>query len=96
MSYLYKTESPKALAAVRAWDEKKAAWNAQREKLGQVFGAAAGHRELYGMAFLGDLADNHERALAQAMTALGEDTYELLFRRGQAMTPKEIVTLLAQ
>lgn len=41
MSYFYKTESPKVLAAVRAWDEKKAAWNAQGEKLGHVFGAAA-------------------------------------------------------
>ncbi|ATR82737.1 hypothetical protein CS390_09270 [Pseudomonas sp. HLS-6] len=41
MSYFYKTESPKVLAAVRAWDEKKATWNARREKLGRVFGGAA-------------------------------------------------------
>ncbi|MGH8381730.1 hypothetical protein [Pseudomonas sp.] len=41
MSYFYKTESPAVLAAVRAWDDKKAAWNAQREKLGLVFGGAA-------------------------------------------------------
>ena len=34
MSYFYMTESPKVLAAVRAW-------NAQREKLGQAFGADA-------------------------------------------------------
>ncbi|MBV4500422.1 hypothetical protein HU736_007155 [Pseudomonas sp. SWRI56] len=44
MSYFYKTESPKVLAAVRAWDEKKAAWHAQREKLGHVFGAASSPR----------------------------------------------------
>ncbi|QHG64316.1 hypothetical protein [Pseudomonas putida] len=41
MSYFYKTESPKVLAAVRAWDEKKAAWNAKREHLGRIFGADA-------------------------------------------------------
>ncbi|MDH0730941.1 hypothetical protein N5F23_00550 [Pseudomonas sichuanensis] len=41
MSYFYKTDSPKVLAAVRAWDHKKAAWNAQRKKLGQAFGGAA-------------------------------------------------------
>jgi hypothetical protein len=41
MSYFYKTESPNVLAAVRAWDEKKAAWDAQRKKLGDAFGAAA-------------------------------------------------------
>ncbi|WP_225935650.1 MULTISPECIES: hypothetical protein [Pseudomonas] len=41
MSYFYKTESATVLAAVRAWDEKKAAWDAQRTKLGEAFGADA-------------------------------------------------------
>mgnify|MGYP006195457967 CR=1 FL=1 len=41
MSYFYKTESTKVLAAVRAWDEKKTAWDAQRKKLGEAFGADA-------------------------------------------------------
>ena len=62
MSYFYKTESPKVLAAVRAWDEKKAAWTAQREKLGQAFGAAAspmysGSRNYIGGIKLGDSRD---------------------------------------
>lgn len=39
MSYFYKTESPKVLAAVRARDKKKAAWDAQRKKQGEAFGA---------------------------------------------------------
>jgi len=41
MSYFCKTESPKVLAAVRAWDEKKAAWDAQPKKQGEAFGADA-------------------------------------------------------
>lgn len=39
--FFYKTESPIVLAAVRAWDEKRAAWNAQREVLGKMFGGHA-------------------------------------------------------
>ncbi|WP_332773337.1 hypothetical protein [Pseudomonas sp. ESBL1] len=41
MSYFYKTESPKVLAAVCAWAQKKAAWDIQRKKLGEAFGADA-------------------------------------------------------
>lgn len=41
MSFFYKTKSPKVLAEVRAWDERKAAWDAQRRKLGQAFSADA-------------------------------------------------------
>ncbi|WP_246237912.1 hypothetical protein [Pseudomonas akapageensis] len=41
MSYFYKTESATVLAAARACDNKKAAWNAQREMQGQAFGGAA-------------------------------------------------------
>ncbi|MEJ5862049.1 hypothetical protein [Pseudomonas farsensis] len=41
MSYFYKTESPTVLAAVRAWGQKKADWDAQRVRLGRAFGGAA-------------------------------------------------------
>ncbi|MGY3024859.1 hypothetical protein ACVWXR_002694 [Pseudomonas lurida] len=37
-TYMYKTTAPSVVAAVNAWDTKRAAWNAQRAKLGQVFG----------------------------------------------------------
>jgi hypothetical protein len=37
-SYMYKTAAPAVVAAVIAWDTKRAAWNTQRAKLGQVFG----------------------------------------------------------
>jgi len=62
MSYFYKTESPTVLAAVRAWGEKKAAWHAQREKLGQAFGAASspmysGTRNYVGGLKLSDSRD---------------------------------------
>lgn len=37
-NYMYKTSAPAVVAAVNAWDTKRAAWNTQRAKLGQVFG----------------------------------------------------------
>ena len=37
-NYMYKTTAPAVVAAVIAWDAKRAAWNTQRAKLGQVFG----------------------------------------------------------
>ncbi|MBF8004475.1 hypothetical protein IZT72_07670 [Pseudomonas brenneri] len=37
-SYMYKTTAPAVVAAVIAWDAKRAAWNTKRGKLGQVFG----------------------------------------------------------
>lgn len=38
-NYMYKTTIPAVVAAVIAWDNKRAGWNAQRAKLGQVFGS---------------------------------------------------------
>jgi len=37
-TYLYKTTAPSVVAAVIAWDAKRADWNTQRAKLGEVFG----------------------------------------------------------
>jgi len=37
-NYMYKTTAPAVVAAVNAWDTKRAAWNVQRAKRGQVFG----------------------------------------------------------
>ncbi len=37
-NYMYKTTAPAVADAVIAWDAKRAAWNTQRAKLGQVFG----------------------------------------------------------
>ncbi|MBC3196980.1 hypothetical protein [Pseudomonas poae] len=37
-NYMYKTTAPSVVAAVIAWDTKRADWNMQRDKLGQVFG----------------------------------------------------------
>jgi len=37
-NYIYKTTAPAVVAAVIAWDAKRAGWNTQRAKLGQVFG----------------------------------------------------------
>jgi hypothetical protein len=39
-SYFYKTTAPAVLAAVQAWDAKRAEFDAQREKLKDVFGGA--------------------------------------------------------
>ena len=37
-NYMYKTTAPAVVATVIAWDAKRATWNTQRTKLGQVFG----------------------------------------------------------
>lgn len=37
-SYFYKTTAPAALAAIQAWDAKRAEFDAKREKLKDVFG----------------------------------------------------------
>ncbi|NIE73048.1 hypothetical protein F3J45_01020 [Pantoea sp. Ap-967] len=63
MSYFYKTESPKVLAAVRAWDEKKADWNAQSEKLGHAFGAAASTMYNGSRYFIGGIKLSASREL---------------------------------
>ena len=40
-NYMYKTTAPAVVAAVIAWDAKRKEWDAQRAKLGQVFGGSA-------------------------------------------------------
>lgn len=40
-NYMYKTTAPAVVAAVIAWDSKRKAWDAQRAKLGAVFGGLA-------------------------------------------------------
>lgn len=40
-SYLYKTVAPAAVQAVIDWNAKRAAWDEQRNKLGEIFGGAA-------------------------------------------------------
>ena len=37
-NYMYKTTAPAVVAAVIAWEAKRKEWDAQRAKLGQVFG----------------------------------------------------------
>ncbi len=64
MSYFYKTESPKVLAAVRAWDEKKAAWDDQRKKLGEAFGAAASPMYSGSRNYVGGIKLSASEALA--------------------------------
>jgi hypothetical protein len=40
-NYMYKTTAAAVVAAVIAWEAKRKEWDAQRAKLGQVFGGAA-------------------------------------------------------
>lgn len=40
-SYLYKTVAPAVVQAVIDWNAKRAAWDEQRNKLGEIFGGAA-------------------------------------------------------
>jgi hypothetical protein len=63
MSYFYKTESLKVLAAVRAWDEKKAGWDAQRKKLGKAFGADASPMYSGSRNYVGGIKLNASRDL---------------------------------
>lgn len=63
MSYFYKTESQKVLAAVRAWDEKKADWDSQRQKLGRAFGAAASPMYSGSRNYVGGIKLNASREL---------------------------------
>lgn len=43
-NYMYKTTAPAVVATVIAWDAKRATWNTQRPKLGQVFGGETSPR----------------------------------------------------
>jgi non-specific serine/threonine protein kinase len=62
------------------------------ERAAQLFGAAAAIHEELGIFFDDALEEQvHERAVAAAKAALGDDAFDDAWVRGEAMTPEEIV-----
>ena len=60
-NYMYKTSAPAVVAAVSDWDTKRAAWNAQRAKLGIGDGLI---RLSVGVEHVDDLRADLRQALA--------------------------------
>jgi len=62
------------------------------ERAAQLFGAAAAIHEELGIFFDDALEEQvHERAVAAAKAALGDDAFDAAWVRGEGMTPEEIV-----
>ena len=62
-NYMYKTTAPAVVAAVIAWDNKRAGWNAQRAKLGQVFGSETSPMRSGSRSYVGGVKLNASRDL---------------------------------
>ncbi len=62
-NYMYKTTAPAVVAAVKAWDTKRAAWNAQRAKLGQVFGGETSPMRSGSRSYVGGVKLSSSRDL---------------------------------
>jgi len=64
----------------------------EEERAAQLFGAAASIHEELGVGFEDPLEEQvHERAVAAAKAALGDDAFAAARARGEGMTPEEIV-----
>ncbi len=61
-NYMHKTNAPGVVAAVIAWNAKRKDWDAQRAKLGQVFGGAASPMRSGNRSYVGGvkLSDSRE------------------------------------
>lgn len=62
-NYMYKTSAPAVIAAVTAWNAKRAAWDAQRAKLGQVFGGATSPMRSGSQSYVGGVKLSASRDL---------------------------------
>lgn len=62
-NYMYKTTAPAVVAAVIAWDAKRKEWDAQRAKLGQVFGGAASPMRSGNRSYVGGVKISDSREL---------------------------------
>ena len=78
------SRSMETLAAVMAA-------SGEYERAGHLFGAAETLREAVGASVLAIYRADHERAIAVARTALGQQRFESLWRAGRALSPDEAV-----
>lgn len=62
-NYMYKTTAPAVVAAVIAWDAKRKEWDAQRAKLGQVFGGSASPTRSGSRSYVGGVKLSASRDL---------------------------------
>ncbi|VVM52172.1 hypothetical protein PS663_00846 [Pseudomonas fluorescens] len=62
-NYMYKTTASAVVAAVKAWDTKRAAWNAQRARLGQVFSGETSPMRSGGRSYVGGVKLSASRDL---------------------------------
>ena len=62
-NYMYKTTAPAVVAAVIAWEAKRKEWDAQRAKLGQVFGGAASPMRSGNRSYVGGVKISASRDL---------------------------------
>lgn len=62
-NYMHKTTAPAVVAAVIAWDAKRKEWDAQRAKLGQVFGGAASPMRSGNRSYIGGVKISASRDL---------------------------------
>lgn len=62
-NYMYKTTDRAVVAAVFAWDTKRATWNAQRAKLGQVLGGETSPMRSGSRSYVGGVKLSASREL---------------------------------
>lgn len=62
-NYMYKTTAPAVAAAVIAWDAKRKKWDAQRAKLGQMFGGSASPMRSGSRSYVGGVKLSASRDL---------------------------------
>ena len=62
-NYMYKTTAPAVVAPVKAWDAKRKKWDAQRARLGQVFGGAASPMRSGSRSYVGGVKISASRDL---------------------------------
>ena len=62
-NYMYKTTAPAVVAAVIAWEAKRKEWDAQRTKIGQVFGGVASPMRSGNRSYVGGVKISASRDL---------------------------------
>lgn len=62
-NYMYKTMAPAVVAAVIAWDAKRADWNTQRAKQGQMFGGETSPMRSGSRSYVGGVKLSASREL---------------------------------
>jgi len=86
--YFYKSDSPKVVAELRAWDAKKAAFDAAREQLTNVFGAPGSPMKSGTTLFVGGVKLSADSGLDPHWRQQDEFGYRAL--RVAAKPPKGI------